>query len=251
MAKYARFTPDEVDFQLPFGAFGRAHIMGFLKQPCVQPGTYRQRVNRSVRKVKDLFTNLELDELSKQEPDFRLTNLSSLTTDLSTVSKEAVELVTLITYMVQKKGAAAWVVFEKITPKCITLSEIHLMWKHGAELLRTHSDVIWCDSLWSVSQDGDNLQTIVIMDKHSKLQLKPCAWLSRRAPFLGSISSLGFNNKFQHSNHSVWSQMELLASTMLLSRQPQLLHATLFVGGIRHKTETKNLAELDFCIGNA
>ena len=55
VAKYARFTPDEVDFQLPFGAFGRAHIMGFLKQPCVQPGTYRQRVNRSVRKVKDLF----------------------------------------------------------------------------------------------------------------------------------------------------------------------------------------------------
>lgn len=171
VAKYARFTPDEVDFQLSFGAFGRAHIMGYLNQPYVQAGTYRQRINRSVRKVKDLFTNLEVQELSNQEPDFRLTNLSSLTTDLSTVSKEAVELITLITYMVQKKGALAWVVFEKVTPKCITLTEIHLLWKNGAELLKTHSDVIWCDSLWSVSQDGDNLQTIVIMDKHSKLQL--------------------------------------------------------------------------------
>ena len=30
-------------------------LWGFLKQPCVQPGTYRQRINRSVRKVKDLF----------------------------------------------------------------------------------------------------------------------------------------------------------------------------------------------------
>ena len=34
-----------------------------------------------------------------------------------------------------------------------------------------HSDVIWCDSLWSISQDIDNLQAIVIMDKHSKNQL--------------------------------------------------------------------------------
>ena len=77
-------------------------------------------------------------QIGEQEPDFRLTNLSSLTTGLSTVSKEVVERITLMTYMVQKKGAVAWVVFEKKnTPKCITLTEIHLMWKHGAELLRT------------------------------------------------------------------------------------------------------------------
>ena len=45
------------------------------------------------------------------------------------------------------------------------------MWKEGAQLLSTHGDIILCDFLWSVSQDGGNLQTIVVMDKHTKLQL--------------------------------------------------------------------------------
>ena len=91
--------------------------MGYLNQPCVQPGTYRQRINRSVRKVKDLFWPLLQFQIGEQEPDFRLTDLSSLTTGLSTVSKEAVEPITLITYIVQKKGVVAWVVLGKKHPQ--------------------------------------------------------------------------------------------------------------------------------------
>ena len=114
---------------------------------------------------------MESKELSEQEPDFKLTNLDNFSVDVRNASKGAVELLKLVTFLVQRTSASAWVVFEATNPKSVELAEVHLMWKEGAQLLSTHGDIIWCDSLWSVSQDGDNLQTIAVMDKHSKLQL--------------------------------------------------------------------------------
>lgn len=39
------------------------------------------------------------------------------------------------------------------------------MKKQGAQLFETPNGTVKCDSLWSVSQDGNNLQAIVAMGK--------------------------------------------------------------------------------------
>ena len=168
---FARFTPGEVSFQMDFGPSGRPKVMQHLHQNWVQQDTYKKRVNRSVQNAKAFLNGLEDGQLSGQEPDFQLTNLDTFTSEPETISKEGIELVRLVTFLVQKTGAYAWVVFESTNPKEVELAEVHIMWKDGAQLLETHGDAIWCDSLWSVSEDGDHLQTIVVMDKHSKLQL--------------------------------------------------------------------------------
>ena len=91
--------------------------MKYLNQNCVPQGTYRKRANRSKRNVMAFFQDLESKELSEQEPDFKLTNLDNFSVDMRNVSKEAVELLKLVTFLVQKTGASAWVVFEATNPK--------------------------------------------------------------------------------------------------------------------------------------
>lgn len=45
------------------------------------------------------------------------------------------------------------------------------MWGGSQDLLRTHSDVIFCDSIWNVSKEKDRLLTIVVIDSDYKLKL--------------------------------------------------------------------------------
>ena len=45
-----------------------------------------------------------------------------------------------------------------------SVSLVTLMWPKGKQLLETHSDAVYCDSLWSVGGDGNFGLTIVVMD---------------------------------------------------------------------------------------
>ena len=137
----------------------------------------------------------------------------------------------------RRKGLLLGLCLEKNTPKCITLTEIHLMWKHGADLLSTHSEsqknhvtVISFTGWWHFTDNvchGQTLQT----------QTQPCALLSRKALFHGFISSFGFNIKFQHSNHTVQSQIGLLESNAF--KQATSTAPCHVVCSTRHRTEIK------------
>ncbi len=55
--------------------------------------------------------------------------------------------------------------------KDVNLAQIHFLWPKEADLLQTHSDVIFSDSLWQVSMDNDFLLTMVVIDKNNRLKL--------------------------------------------------------------------------------
>ena len=154
-------------------------------------------------------------------------------------------------YGSEERGCCLGCVWKKKnTPKCITLTEIHLMWKHGADLLSTHSEsqknhvtVINFTGWWQFTDNvchGQTLQT----------QTQPCALLSRKALFHGFISSFGFNIKFQHSNHTVQSQMGLLESNAFKQATST---APCHVVCLQHKAQNrdKNMAKLGFRQGSA
>lgn len=100
-----------------FGPSCRPKVMEHLHQNWVQQDTYKKRTNRCVQHVKTLLQSLEHEQLSMQVPDYHLTN--NFISDTSTISKEATELVTLVTYLVQKTGAYAWVVFQATSPSIL------------------------------------------------------------------------------------------------------------------------------------
>jgi len=55
---------------------------------------------------------------------------------------------------------------------------IMLMWPIGKRFLATHSDSIYCDSLWNVSVNGFACMTIVIDDDNDRLRLT-CVCLAK------------------------------------------------------------------------
>jgi len=57
------------------------------------------------------------------------------------------------------------------------LSVVTFMWPQGESLLKTHSDTIYCDSIWGVEQTGSKLATIVVIDCDNKIRLAASAMM--------------------------------------------------------------------------
>ena len=41
----------------------------------------------------------------------------------------------------------------------------------GVQLLKIYSDVVFCDSMWNLSQGGEFMLTIVVVDNENKLRM--------------------------------------------------------------------------------
>ena len=80
---------------------------------------------------------------------------------------------TMIKYLTleKEKGLLSEMIFRSDGEQKVEWCATHIMWGGGQDLLRTHSDVIFCDSIWNVSKEKDRLLTIVVIDSDYKLKL--------------------------------------------------------------------------------
>jgi len=79
--------------------------------------------------------------------------------------KEEYNAEALVSFVEKKeqKGSFLWMPGD--------VSSLNLMYKDGKALLSTHSDVIFCDSLWNVSTCGYFGLTIVVVDENYRIRL--------------------------------------------------------------------------------
>mgnify|MGYP004703151233 FL=1 len=73
--------------------------------------------------------------------------------------------------MEKEKGLLSEMLFRSDGEQKVEWCATHIMWGGSQDLLRTHSDVIFCDSIWNVSKEKDRLLTIVVIDSDYKLKL--------------------------------------------------------------------------------
>ena len=81
----------------------------------------------------------------------------------------------MLSYIQRNDNARAKAFFEVQGKERLCLSMMTFIWPEGMNLLRTHSDVIFCDSMWNINEDGDHILTIVVVDKEENLRLAASA----------------------------------------------------------------------------
>ena len=168
---FGRFTTREVASQKGLSFSGRQSLSLVYNCLPVQEATFRKQVNRATNRVVEEAKELEEEELTGCKPDFTLTNLSCDPALLEKVPEETREMVRLLTFLKMKENLHSKMVFEEQENGGSRLSAIHMVYPKGAQMLRTHGDVIYCDSIWSTTVDGDHLLTVVVVDEDNKLQL--------------------------------------------------------------------------------
>lgn len=170
-----RFGPLEVDFQESFPVASRSLVAKILKQPVVDETTVLMRKNRS----KALLKKVDIEHLTKLVKDLdpipQVCNYSLESVGTKEKPNEAYRLLQLLTQFQKNDGAFAKAFFEKDHKERLCLSMMSFIWPEGINLLRSHSDAIFCDSMWNVNEEGDYILTIVVVDKEEKLRLAASA----------------------------------------------------------------------------
>ena len=80
-------------------------------------------------------------------------------------ANEAYRLLQMLTYLEVNDGAHAKAFFQRDKKGRLCLSMMSFIWPQGRDLLKTHGDAIFCDSMWTVNEDGDHILTIVVVDR--------------------------------------------------------------------------------------
>ena len=88
---------------------------------------------------------------------------------ITDLPKETLFLLKYLSLLKEEDGLQTFMLFQQET-KDVQLAQIHFLWPKGVDLLQTHSDVIYSDSLLQVSKDSDYLFTIVVIDKNNQLK---------------------------------------------------------------------------------
>jgi len=158
--------------------------MAQLNQRAADQATFTQRHYRDT-----LFVNYALDKerddtIAEQAIDWNVTSLSNPEEGgLEKQSSKEVfippETTALLKYLSLIEGEDNARTFFEINRADPTTATVNFMWPTGARLLATHSDVIFCDSMWDCSSDRDYLLTIVVIDKDYKLRLAAAALSTR------------------------------------------------------------------------
>ena len=102
--------------------------------------------------------------------DLSLTNLETLKPVACTISEECMTMIKYLT-LEKEKGLLSEMLFRSDGEQKVEWCATHIMWGGSQDLLRTHSNVIFCDSIWNVSKEKDHLLTIVVIDSDYKLKL--------------------------------------------------------------------------------
>lgn len=170
IAKSGRLTPVEVKHQKGLKQSTRQEMMGMLKQCSVSEKTVRKQKYRVLMGVKKKLSEYFLAQIKNQLPDMSLTNLEAMDPTTDTISEETLMIIKYLSFE-KDKGLLSKMVFRKDGEQGMVWCATHLMWEGGQALLKSHSDVIFCDSMWNVSKEKDRLLTIVVIDSHYKLKL--------------------------------------------------------------------------------
>ena len=168
--KWGRLTPVEVKHQKGLKVSTRQEMMGMLKQSPVSEDTVRKQKYRLIMHVKEKLLQQLLTQIKNKQPDLSLTNLKAMSPETNTISEETMSMIKYLS-LEKDKGLLSKMVFRGDGEQGVVWCATHLMWEGGQTLLKTHSDVIFCDSMWNVSKEKDRLLTIVVIDSHYKLKL--------------------------------------------------------------------------------
>lgn len=81
----------------------------------------------------------------------KITNLDAIKPVTNTISEETLMLIKYPLFE-EDKGLLNEIVF-KNREQNVVWCVAHLMWECGQVLLKSHSDVIFCDSIWNISKE--------------------------------------------------------------------------------------------------
>ena len=85
-----------------------------------------------------------------------------------------------LSFLHENKELETYVTFDESDISThVQVSSINMMWREGKSLLTTHSDVIYCDSMWNVSFNRYNVLTIVVVDQNYDIRLTALSIVSR------------------------------------------------------------------------
>ena len=175
ISKRFRFTPTEVTFQEFYPYRSRSLMAKLLKQIPVDQTTITMRKHRR----KTYLTNADRKHLERVVRDLvpfdEVCNLPINQAFRNDYSIEAYRILQLLTKLERDDHARAKAFFMCNEMERLCLSMMTFIWPEGLDLLKTHSDAIFCDSMWSINEDGDHILTIVVVDREEKLRLAASA----------------------------------------------------------------------------
>ena len=171
----ARFTEVEVNFQYLFPKYPRSVVAGLLKQIPVDETTITMRKNRAGTILNKADQGNLMRIAANEDVRPGVSSLPPEQVGTKEEPTEAYRLLQLLSYFERKDQAHAKAFFEYNEKERLCLSMMCFMWPEGINLLKTHSEAIFCDSMWNVNEDGDHILTIVVVDKEEKLHLAASA----------------------------------------------------------------------------
>jgi len=171
----ARFSTTEVDFQNLFPPRSRSQVARILKQFPVSETTMTMRRNRCKTLLTDSDRVLLTDRVKDLDVDPEVCNIPVESVGRKEEPNEAYRLLQLLSYFNKEDHARTKAFFCRDEKERLCLSMLAFIWPEGQSLLASHSDVIFCDSMWAINEDGDHILTIVVEDKEEKLRLAASA----------------------------------------------------------------------------
>ena len=173
----SRMTPNEVSFQRRIPSVHLNGILNRFRQFWrAKKALYmrKYRMNRAIEalvdaKFREGLKNQKICDCISNVRDYSVQPDEELELILRYLSKlhDTEELETFVTFA------------ESDALTRVEASSINMMWKEGRSLLSTHSDVIFCDSMWNVSINGYYVLTIVVVDENYDIRLAALSLVSK------------------------------------------------------------------------
>jgi len=127
-----------------------------------------QRRYRERKGAKDFADDIFLQTMDKETIDEDLCNYSRFG---AVPDHETALVLRYLSHLHRHEKAEAFAAFELGGDGVVRLCNLNFMCESGMKLLNTHSDVIFCDSMWCCCNLGFKLLTIVVIDMNGDIRL--------------------------------------------------------------------------------
>jgi len=153
----SRFVPKEITFQESLPSASRKKIMAQLKQTAADQATFTQRKHRDGLYLGFVLDKKQLDAISQQEIDWSVTSLTlpnpvEGSSEITAIPEETEIILKFLSLVKAEDNAQTFLEFYPTDP---TIATVSFIWPVGAQLLASHSDVIFCDSMWVTTTERD------------------------------------------------------------------------------------------------
>ena len=175
----AQFTKPEIDFQERYPPSARQKAMSLLHQLPADETTFTMRRTRCSDDAEAYDTQEILRQLKEQTVDQSVTDLKLDDINNIGIPEDTMQLLKLLSLIKKEDKANVKAFFRPDEKGEMALSVIGFMWPHGASLLATHADTIYCDSIWAAERQGRKVATIVVTDRDNNLRLAAAALMRR------------------------------------------------------------------------